>query len=80
MYEPLPDTESIRLVELLPAGKDDIIRIKLFTALLRDRLSYEALSYELGLPISNQRKICHYYQTPTSDEDPMRRPANDGYE
>ena len=63
LYEPLPDSQSIRLLSLKPGKSNDSIESSLRVFSLNDRPTYEALSYVMGdtsikIPIAcNERSI-----------------------
>ena len=48
LYEPLPDSQSIRLLSLKPGKSNDHIESSLRIVSLNDRPTYEALSYVVG--------------------------------
>ena len=49
-YDPLPNSDSIRLLELQPGDKTDPISCRLFLTRLQDEPQYEAITYVWGDP------------------------------
>ncbi|KAG4443343.1 hypothetical protein IFR05_001132 [Cadophora sp. M221] len=56
-YHPIKGANTIRLVELLPGGASEIIRINLLTAELDSDVEYDALSYEWGLSAKSSSSV-----------------------
>jgi hypothetical protein len=59
IYEPLRNTYSIRLVELLPGNKHDPIEIMLWIFSLKKAPSYEAISYVWGTEQACVEMFCN---------------------
>jgi hypothetical protein len=79
-YEPI-DSENgeIRLLELLPGHYDDAIHIELYTMNLKDKPSYEALSYAWGTADSPRRAMVNSCPVPIREslELGLRRDVSD---
>ncbi|KAH9213886.1 heterokaryon incompatibility protein-domain-containing protein, partial [Leptodontidium sp. 2 PMI_412] len=56
-YKPIKGSNKIRLVELLPGGPSEIIRIDLLVAELDSDVEYDALSYEWGLSARSSSSV-----------------------